>query len=507
MRRSRVSHHLAVLTFGVAITTPLMGIEQQSSTVPTSDTNRQKASDIGTTYRIQNKLTDKHAILTAEFNVPLQEVDLVTTTSTSVQYPTSDRINSSQGEVLMQLTLGTKHPKLAPGQLQAHTNYAILRRNAPPSGPLVAAVVPAQVAGPEGETPESLRAVYGIPPDAGIGAIAIVDAYAYPEADNDLETFSTQFHLPSCRENKDDETKGCLQKFPQTADHKEDISGIAISCGWAGESALDLQAVHALIPKAKLIYVQARSNSYDDLFVALKIAQQALMDAGGGQISMSWGGAEFETEGQFDQKFIDGPLYFASTGDHGGDLLYPAVSPKVIAVGGTTLVRKPTGELNAQTSWDSSGGGASQFEPLPGFQLGIENIVAGKRNVPDISADANPSSGMAVYAKVPKDSCIDHPSPEQELNGWLEIGGTSLAAPLMAAMANAAGHHRTLVAKELAAIYVNRNNPNRIKDIVVETGPAGGNHVLAGFDRVTGVGTPSSISFDADVSQPAPPKK
>jgi subtilase family serine protease len=397
----------------------------------------------------------------------------------------------TQAEAIDLLNLSVR-PATAKPKLKAYTTYKILRHN------VVRPATPGAL--PQGENPDSMRSAYGIPAGGGSGVIAIVDAFHYPEADSDLSTFSTTFKLPPCRENTDDETKGCLQKYPQTAAHKEDVSGVPINCGWAGEAALDLQWAHAIAPKAKLIFVQAKSDSLDDLIAAVTTATDAVKAAGGGQISMSWIGSESNDEINSDKVFESGLLYFASSGDVGGFVGYPAASPRVESVGGTGLLRDATGKLVTEYGWTGSGGGQSSFESLPSYQHNVEHIKGTHRNIPDTAADADPNTGAAVYVTTPVSTCVDKPSSDQYQPGWQVVGGTSLATPIIAAATNVAGRHRTNVSAELTALYANRSDSKRIRDITVMNGTAGGNAIAVGYDNVTGIGSPASTDFDAPIA-------
>src|SRR5712692_3442124 len=134
---------------------------------------------------------------------------------------------------------------------------------------------------PSGETPASIRSVYNIPSTGGSGIIAIVDAYDYPTAENDLNVFSSTFGLPPCTT-----ANGCFQKVfaagrkPRT------------NCGWAQEAALDIEWAHAMAPNAKIVLVEAASNRFSDLFQAVDVASNIVSQNGGvGEVSMSWGGS------------------------------------------------------------------------------------------------------------------------------------------------------------------------------------------------------------------------
>ena len=188
--------------------------------------------------------------------------------------------------------------------------------------------------------------------------------------------------------------------------------------GWAGETALDVEWAHAIAPKARILLILATSSSGTNLLKAIDYARNR---NGVVAISMSWGGNEFETVTKYDSYFTSrsGATFFASSGDNGTGVQWPAVSPNVIAVGGTTLNFNSNGSLKSETAWEGSGGGVSSYVSEPIFQIAYRILkLNGKRAVPDVSYNANPSSGFAVYQ-----------------NGrWLMAGGTSAGAPQWAAL-------------------------------------------------------------------------
>lgn len=494
-----MSIHLRNATAGICIVAQAMATvamaQQNSSTPPASSAPSRPTSDFasprpagtaGTTYlqRPAGATTDLASSLTS--GIPVVGSD----EQVHVVAPTSDRSNIPRAAFINELSANANPAAIDTRKLKAYTTYKFLRK--PGAKPAAATAAPA------GESPASMRQVYGVGTSSGAGVIAIVDAFSYPEADADLALFSATFKLPACRENKANERAGCLQKFPQDGSGREAVAGTPVNCGWVGEAALDLQWAHAIAPGAKIVFVQAKSDSIDDLYAAVKIAVSAVKSAGGGEVSMSWSSEEWPSEVSEDSIFAPGALYFASSGDVGGAMGFPAASPYVISVGGTGLLRDGAGKFLGEYGWTGSGGGQSQFEATPPYQVGVENIVGSHRNVPDISADSDPNTGAAVYMSTPVSHCADKPTPDQYRVGWQVIGGTSLASPMIAAMVNVAGHHRSSVAAELTAIYANRKNGSRIRDVTVMNGTAGGNAVKAGYDNVTGVGSPSSVDFDAD---------
>jgi kumamolisin len=342
--------------------------------------------------------------------------------------------------------------------LRAHTNH-LIRFDARPERP--------GASGPSGETPASLRAVYNLPSSGGGGVIAIVDAFDYPTAENDLNVFSSQFGLAACTTNN-----GCFKKVfaSGTVPRK--------NCGWAQEAALDIEWAHAMAPNAKIVLVEAASNSFADLFAAVDVATAQVQASGlPGQVSMSWGGSEFSSEASNDPHFQhNNVVYFASSGDTGGVNIYPSVSPFVVSAGGTSVNRDRNGNFTTETGWSGSGGGPSKYESKPTYQTGVSGTDTAQRSAPDFSFDADPNTGVSVYDST---SC-------QGLSGWLVFGGTSVSSPSLAGIVNLAGGASSSTA-ELGTIYANYTNTNDFRDIV--SGSAGSFSCKTGYDFVTGVGS------------------
>ena len=331
------------------------------------------------------------------------------------------------------------------------------------------------------ETPASLACVYKLVPvpsqdtacnpnkvianpAGGAHAIAIVDAYHYPMAMSDLTRFSAQFGLPAAS----------LQVVFANGRQPK------VNADWNIEAALDIQWAHAMAPQAKIYLVEAASNSFADLLYAVSVANALVKSAGGGQLSMSWGGSEFTAESFYDGYFTQaGVVYFASSGDSPG-VIWPSTSPFVVSVGGTSISRNSTtGAFQQELAWQSGGGGPSLYEPLPSFQAGLKRIPQTSRATPDVSADADPSTGVWVYA-----------SPY-----WYVVGGTSVAAPIWAGIVNAAGSFSSASQNELATLYANRGNTSDFTNIVLGScGPNQGYLAAPGWDFCTGIGSPLGYS-------------
>lgn len=313
----------------------------------------------------------------------------------------------------------------------------------------VAPLVGPPAAGLGYETPGSLACLYGlvaptrgcnpntaleVPLDKGSRSVAVVAAYGYPTALEDLATFSIQFGLPAPT------PQNFIIKHA-TASGSCDGPLPANDAGWENEQALDVQAVHAMAPKARIYLIQAQSAAYDDIMGAVKCANSLLTE--GGQVSMSWGSAEFAGEDAFDVNFTaPNVTYLAATGDEPGTS-YPAASPKVISVGGTTISRAiPSLDFQAHASWVDGGGGRSPYYARPSYQDPVQRVVGAQRGTPDVSVVANPHTGMWIYD-----------SNSVYGQGWFIAGGTSLSTALMAGIINSMGAFRSSSASELQAIY------------------------------------------------------
>jgi subtilase family serine protease len=240
--------------------------------------------------------------------------------------------------------------------------------------------------------------------NSGYGqTIAIVDAYDDPTIYNDLTSFDDYFHLPTANFTKVNQTGGT--HYPTA------------NSGWALEISLDVEWAHAIAPAAKILLVEASSNSFSNLMAAESYAGSHAK-----YVTNSWGSSEFSGESAYDSSYFATPgvSYFASAGDTGGAVEYPSASPNVISVGGTTL--SGSGSTVTETAWSSGGGGCSAYEQETS-QPTSPISCNGFRATPDVSSDADPNSGVAVY---------DTTSYYGQ-TGWFEVGGTSAASPVWAA--------------------------------------------------------------------------
>ncbi|MGN6371163.1 MAG: proprotein convertase P-domain-containing protein [Phycisphaerae bacterium] len=298
---------------------------------------------------------------------------------------------------------------------------AIVRRTAKHASALVpgTALTPAQVRKAYGFDQISFGNIIG---DGSGQTIAIIDAYDSPTVANDLHQFDLEFGLPdppSFRRVAQDGTTN----FPPV-----DPAGPGAAGGtWEEETALDVEWAHAIAPGANILLVEASDDSFTNLIdhAAAWATTQPDVTA----VSMSFGGGEFPSETNEDAFLAtpeghQGITFIAATGDKGSPGGYPAYSPGVLAVGGTTLTLDASGNYQGESAWSGSGGGVSFLESQPLYQRGIAaGFSTSRRSTPDVSMVADPNTGVAIY------DSYDFPS-----SPWLQIGGTSLSSPIWAGL-------------------------------------------------------------------------
>lgn len=325
-----------------------------------------------------------------------------------------------------------------------------------------------------GYGPANLQAAYNLPSStAGSGqTVAIVDAYSDPSAASDLSTYRSHFGLPACSYGAS--ATSCLRIVNQNGGTSLPRS----NGGWAQEESLDLDMVSAVCPNCHIILVEASSSALTNLGAAVNEAAKL----GATEISNSYGGSESSSDTKYDTTYYDHPgiAVTASTGDSGYGVEYPAASPYVTAAGGTTL--NDSNGTYSETAWSGAGSGCSAYDPQPSWQSSVSNIssVCGNRAVADVSADANPNTGVAVY-----DS-----TRYQGLSGWLVFGGTSVASPVIASTYALAGGEP---AGYSGAAYAYAN-ASHLHDVTSgSTGSCGTDLCNAGtgWDGPTGLGSPN----------------
>jgi hypothetical protein len=358
----------------------------------------------------------------------------------------------------------------------------------------------------QGVTPSQISKAYNfdkiqfgdgsVPADGQGQTIAIIDAFDDPNLSGDLNVFDTQFGLPA----------------PPSLSVVNQTGGTilpSVDPDWASETALDVEWAHAIAPGASILVVETDTDDTDDLMAGVNYARGA---PGVSVVSLSWGGSEFvnfggsESESQlkFDADFAtppghEGVTFVAAAGDDGPQPVaeWPASSPDVLSVGGTTLsFADNSGSYGSEASWTFTSGGYSTVETEPTYQEVAE--TSGRRSGPDVAYNADPNTGFAVY-----DSLED-----QGYVGWQVVGGTSSGTPQWAALIAIADQGRVLAGKSsldsftqtLPALYSLYSPPNTagyssytgdFNDIDADDPPQPHPHrAVAGYDTITGLGTP-----------------
>ena len=328
----------------------------------------------------------------------------------------------------------------------------------------------------------------------GSRAIAIVIAYDNPTVKADLDFFRSWFGLPVAKWKE--------VKVTTAVNASASCSTVPFNSGWALESAMDTQWSGAMAPNARIILVEACDNSFTQLGLAEVEAIKQVNLYGGGQVSNSWGGGEYSGETAWDATFrlnwtSGKPVsFFFSAGDSGLGAQYPSSSPWVVSAGGTTINRDASQNFVSESCWSGSGGGTSTYElwsstfsagngPWTAFQVPLFNATVGAspRKTPDMAADADPNSGAWV-----------------RYNGaWYVVGGTSLAAPLLAGIVNNS-NNQLGIAPRLGGVFTNDENNLLYSQLLtykeyknnfydVTTG-SNGAAATVGWDYCTGVGSP-----------------
>jgi len=320
---------------------------------------------------------------------------------------------------------------------------------------------------PSGFGPTQLRAAYNVTGSGSANTtVAIVDAYGYTNAETDLAVYRSQFGLPACTT-----ANGCFKKVNQNG-----VQGSypTDNTGWSQETALDMDMVSAMCPSCKILLVQANSASYADLATAENTAAAL----GAHVISNSYGGTESSSSTSYEAAYNHaGVAITVSSGDSGYGVQFPASSPHVTAVGGTSLKTDSSTRGWSETVWSGAGSGCSTVYAKPTWQT---DTGCSKRTVADVSAVADPATGVAVYA------------PNGSTSTWLVFGGTSVAAPVIGGIYGVNGGTVTYGSNpydNVGALYDVTSGSNgrcrRTKYLCTGT---------VGYDGPSGLGTPNGVS-------------
>lgn len=353
---------------------------------------------------------------------------------------------------------------------------------------------------PSGYGPSDLQSAYNLAAAAaanGAGTtVAIVDAYNDPNlgyAGDNLDVYRSQYGLPAVSHPSNCPVPaGTAGPWFCKVSQSGTTSYPSNDAGWSQEISLDVDMVSAVCPKCNILLVEASSNGYADLGTAVNEAATL----GASAISNSYGGSESSSETTYDQYYNHpGIAVTVSSGDSGYGVEYPAASPYVTAVGGTNLTRNSgTARGWSETVWGSTtsgsngaGSGCSAYEPQQSWQaIGDITSVCAKRAVADVSAVADPATGVAVY----DDYC---PFWSQFFGGcgrgWMVFGGTSVASPIIASVYALAGNASSLT----YGSYPYSHTAN-LNDVTSGANGSCGNRLCTGavgWDGPTGLGTPN----------------
>lgn len=279
-----------------------------------------------------------------------------------------------------------------------------------------------------GYAPADLASAYGFTSVTGptwtwnSQTVAIVDAYTNVNVASDLAAYRSRFNLPPCTV-----ANGCFTELNESGATSPLPAG---NTSWGQEIDLDVDMVSAVCPDCKIILEAASSTSLNDLGTSVNTAAAK----GANAISNSYGANEYSGETSATTAYYNHPgvAITASSGDSGYGVEFPAASNDVVAVGGTSLTRASNSRGWSETVWSGAGSGCSAYVSQPSWQKLVAPAGCSNRIVADVSAVANPSTGVAVYDSYGSSGGAN----------WLVFGGTSVASPIIAsfyALANAAG--------------------------------------------------------------------
>jgi hypothetical protein len=319
----------------------------------------------------------------------------------------------------------------------------------------------------QGYGPSDLQSAYNLPVYFnGIGqTVAIVDPLDDPNAEADMVAYRQYYMLPTCTTSN-----GCFKKLNEAGVQGQYPPG---STDFGLEISLDLDVVSASCPNCKIILVEANSEAITDLGMSVDTA----VAAGGNPVSNSYEcipASSCDSAGTYYNH--PNVIITASAGDNGYGTGFPMDQNSVISVGGTTLTAASNPRGWTETVWSGTGSGCTN-QPKPAWQ---NNSGCAFRTSNDVATVADPMTGVAVY-------------DTYGFNGWLDVGGTSIGAPLIASVYALAGNASSLTYAQ--SLY---QNPAGLYDI--KTGSNG--HcspdylcqARVGYDGPSGNGTPKGTT-------------
>lgn len=413
--------------------------------------------------------------------------------------PRSPRGAACQALRLAPLSIAGRAAGRAPSRTQSRRASAHSSKR---TGPVAGSLTPAQ-----------LHGAYELPAETGSSAaqtIAVVDAYDDPTVESDLAVYDQQFGLPECTK-----ANGCLREIDQEG---RESPLPPTEGGWATEITIDVQMAHAICQNCHVLLVEANSEETADLAAGVNAA----VVAGASEISNSYASFAAESELLTEEREVNSSSYehpgiviTASSGDCGyrdqnnpehasectglpANVGFPAASPEVVAVGGTALSEAPAGWQS--TVWGNGGGGCSTIFSAPAWQSSLagwsQTGCGSERLSADVSAVADPYTGVAVY-----DSTPEHPGDRE--TGWLVYGGTSVSSPILAAEYALSGGARG-VSYPAQTLYRHIGEGSALYDLTSgSNGSCGGSTACTaatGYDGPSGVGSPLGLAAFAPSS-------
>ena len=369
-------------------------------------------------------------------------------------------------------------------------------------------------------TPQQFRDAYGVTPLLNEGytgkgqTVVVIDSYGSPTLQSDIDTFDQQYNLPPIT----------LQILSPLGTKPFDPNNQDMN-GWAGETSLDVQVIHSIAPGAGIVVLTSPVDEVEGttgLPQFLQLEEYAVSHHLGNIISQSWGASEVTLEDSYGQQQIaqwtkfyqqattqDNITFFTGSGDNGATdyadcaakvlstkatTSFPSDEPWVTSAGGTTLFNQ--NGAYGETAWSQSGGGFSRFFSEPNFQKQLpssdQTELNSQRGVPDVAADADPSTGWPIY----------------QLGQQTVTGGTSAASPFWAALlaiANQmAGHPLGFINPALYKLGLSSAYSRDFRDITVGNNGAPsvgvqGYSATSGWDPITGLGTPNAVKLIPDL--------
>lgn len=331
---------------------------------------------------------------------------------------------------------------------------------------------------PTGFGPTQLHAAYQLPTTAtGKQTIAIIDAYRNPNVFTDLKAYNLAFGLPAFPKCSAKHKTSCFQVLNQKGKAKPLP---AKNPGWGLEIDLDVQIAHAMCQNCKILLIEAASDEFTDLAIAVNTA----VAKGAKVVSNSYGAYGYDcAEPGYDRPNV---AVVVSSGDAGYQVSCPAVLNTVVSVGGTRLTLAGNGTYGSETVWSGSGSGCSLSSTARSWQASVSGYAAtgcgANRGMNDVAAVADPATGAAVY------------DTYGGYNGWVVVGGTSLSAPIIAGAYALAGNASAWT-YPAQSIYAAPGSS--FHDVTSGSNgscsPALKCTAGVGFDLPTGVGTPKGL--------------